>query len=128
MTTSPEITMAFPRRVAYEMFSTDSPGAARPSWAAVPRRQVMPSREVQMTAWVALRAADPARVPGLTAVPAARKPPAVLVITHTESPGSCGLIPWVAARVQVRPVGLVQMACGPTATQPPGPPASSVAG
>ena len=33
-------------------------------------------------------------------------------------------MPCVAARVQDRPSGLVQMACGPTASQPPGPPAS----
>ena len=32
-------------------------------------------------------------------------------------------MPWVAASVQDRPSGLVQMACGPSASQPPGPPA-----
>ena len=32
------------------------------------------------------------------------------------------MMPCVAARVQDRPFGLVQMACGPTASQPPGPP------
>ena len=130
--TVPEITVALPRQVAYEMFSTVSPGLARPSWAAVIRCQVTPSRDVQITACVCLRPRRCSRPRGARArggaAPAARKPSAVFVITHTESPGSCGLIPWVAARVQVRPVGLVQMACGPTATQPPGPPASSVAG
>ncbi len=99
---------------------TVSPGPARPSWAAVWRCQVRPSREVHRTAWVAPWPAG--------ARPAARKPCAVLFSTHIWSPGSCGVMPWVAARVQVVPSGLVQMACGPTASQPPGPPASRAAG
>jgi hypothetical protein len=114
--------VAFPCQVAYEMFSAVSPGPASPSCAAVIRCQVTPSRDVQITACVA-----PCFAPFTNPVPAARKPSAVFVITHTESPGSCGVIPWVAASVQVRPLGLVQMACGPTATQPPGPPASKAA-
>ena len=48
--TVPEITVALPRQVAYEMFSTVSPGPASPSCAAVIRCQVTPSREVQITA------------------------------------------------------------------------------
>ncbi len=102
------------------MFWTVSPAAASPSCAAVIRCQVRPSAEVQITAWVASRPAAPS--------PAARKPLAVLVITQTASPGSWGLMPWVAASVHDSPFWLVQMACGPTASQPPGPPASSVAG
>src|ERR1700691_4891426 len=101
------------------MFLTVSPAADSPSCAAVIRCQVTPSAEVQITAWVAPRSA--------AADPAARNPLAVLVITHTESPGSWGLIPCVAARVQDSPFWLVQRACGPTATHPPGPPASSAA-
>src|ERR1700691_491424 len=96
------------------MFSARAPGAVRP----VVRCQVRPSGEVQITAWV---------VPPATASPAARNPSAVLVTTQTWSPGSCGSMPCVAARVQARPFGLVQMACDPIASQPPGPPASSPA-
>src|SRR5712691_11243868 len=48
--TVPEITVALPRQVAYEMFSTVSPGPASPSCAAVIRCQVTPSRDVQITA------------------------------------------------------------------------------
>jgi hypothetical protein len=62
------------------MFWAVSPGAASPSCAAVIRCQVTPSAEVQITAWVAPRPACPS--------PAARNPAAVLVITHTASPGS----------------------------------------
>src|SRR5580658_4176872 len=102
------------------MFLTVSPAACRPSCVAVIRCQVTPSAEVQITAWVAPAPAAP--------VPAARNPLAVLVTTNTESPGSWGVIPCVAARVQDSPFWLVQMACGPTATHPPGPPASSGAG
>src|ERR1700745_1727399 len=48
--TAPEITVAVPRQVAYEMLCTVSPGAARPSCAAVIRCQARPSRDVQITA------------------------------------------------------------------------------
>src|SRR5271154_3158807 len=51
--TVPEITVALPRQVAYEMFSTVSPGPASLSCAAVIRCQVTPSRDVQITACVA---------------------------------------------------------------------------
>src|ERR1700685_3484105 len=101
------------------MASTVSPGPASPSCAAVSRCQVTPLRDVHSTA---------CGFPPASVEPAARKPLAGLVATHTQAPGSCGLIPLVEARVQDVPSGLVQMACGPTATQPPGPPASSVAG
>ena len=84
----PEITVALPCQVAYEMFRTVSPGPASPSCAAVIRCQVTPSRDVQITA-----CAVPWLAPFAAPVPAARKPSAVFVITHTESPGSCGLIP-----------------------------------
>ena len=102
------------------MLCTVSPGPASPSWAAVARCQVSPSREVQIAACVAW--------PPSAATPAARKPLDVLFSTHIPSPGSIGMMPCVAARVQDRPSGLVQMACGPTASQPPGPPASRAAG
>src|SRR5580704_18481554 len=100
------------------MASTVSPGPASRRCAAVSRCQVTPLRDVHSTA---------CGLPLASLEPAARKPCAVLVTTHTESPGSCGLIPFVEARVQDVPSGLVQTARGPTATQPPGPPASSVA-
>src|SRR6266702_1884818 len=47
--TAPEITVALPREVTYEMLGTVSPGPARPSCAAVDRCQVRPSRDVQIT-------------------------------------------------------------------------------
>src|SRR5580693_7418750 len=94
------------------MFSARPPGAVRP----VVRCQVRPLGEVQTTAWVV--------PPPAGASPAARNPSAVLVTTHTWSPGDCGSMLWVAARVQVSPLGLVQVACWPIASQPPGPPAS----
>src|SRR5580658_10885083 len=102
------------------MLCTVSPGAASPSCAAVFRCQVTPLREVQITACVVL--------PPAVATPAARNPSEVLFRTHMLSPASIGVMPWVAASVQVRPFGLVQMACGPTASQPAGPPASRAAG
>src|SRR5580658_4475531 len=89
------------------MFSARAPDAVR----SVVRCQVRPSGEVQITAWV---------VPPAAVSPAARYPSAVLVTTQTWSPGSCGSMPCVAARVQVRPFGLVQVACEPIASQPPG--------
>ena len=102
------------------MLCTVSPGPASPSCAAVLRCQVRPLREVQITACVAW--------PEVAATPAARKPLDVLFSTHIPSPGSIGVMPWVAASVQDRPSGLVQMACAPTASQPAGPPASRAAG
>src|ERR1700759_1681377 len=102
------------------MLGTVSPGPARPSCAAVIRCQVRPSREVQMTACAAC--------PGAVATPAARKPVEVLFSTHMSSPEAIGVMPCVAASVQVSPVPEVQVACGPTASQPPGPPASRAAG
>ena len=92
------------------MLCTASPAPARPRPAAVIRCQVRPSRDVQITACVPPPAAFP--------LPAARKPAAVLVITHTESPGSWGDTPWVDASVHDVPSGLVQMACGPIASHP----------
>ncbi len=47
--TAPEITVALPREVTYEMLGTVSPGPARCSCAAVARCQVRPSRDVQIT-------------------------------------------------------------------------------
>src|SRR5580704_15504981 len=102
------------------MSCTVSPGPASPSCAAVFRCQVTPSREVQITAWVAWFPS--------AATPAARKPPDVLFSTHMASPVSIGVMPLVDASVQAWPFGLVQMACGPTASQPRGPPASRAAG
>jgi hypothetical protein len=63
--TAPEITVALPREVMYEMLCTASPGRARPSCSAVARCQVRPSRDVQITpvCWPA---------PGPAPVPAAR--------------------------------------------------------
>ena len=60
--------------------------------------------------------------------PAASQPVAVRVSTPTWSPESVGVMPVVRASVHDVPSVLVQMACGPTASQPPGPPASSWAG
>src|SRR5580692_5030158 len=102
------------------MLCTVSPGPASPSCAAVLRCQVTPSREVQITACVAW-------LP-VAAAPAARNPSDVLFSTHIASPFSIGVMPWVDASVQDRPFLLVQMACGPTASQPTGPPASRAAG
>src|SRR5215472_4904696 len=102
------------------MFCTVSPGPASPSCAAVFRCQVVPSREVQITACVAWFPS--------AATPAARNPLDVLFSTHIASPFSIGVMPLVDANVQDWPLGLVQMACGPTASQPPGPPASRAAG
>src|SRR5580692_8615401 len=102
------------------MLCTVSPGPASPSCAAVLRCQVTPSREVQITACVAW-------LP-VAAAPAARNPSDVLFSTHIASPFSIGVMPWVDASVQDRPFLLVQMACGPTASQPAGPPASQAPG
>src|ERR1700683_814169 len=102
------------------MLCTVSPGPASPSCAAVLRCQVTPSREVQITACVVW-------LP-VAATPAARNPSDVLFSTHIASPFSIGAMPWVDASVQDRPFLLVQMACGPTASQPAGPPANRAAG
>src|SRR6516165_12279517 len=102
------------------MLCTVSPGPASPSCAAVFRCQVTPSREVQIAACVAWFPS--------AATPAARNPTDVLFSTHIPSPGSIGVMPLVDASVQDKPLGLAQMACGPTASQPAGPPAIRAAG
>src|SRR6516162_2870329 len=102
------------------MLCTVSPGPASPSCAAVLRCQFTPFREVQITACVAWFP--------LAAAPAATNPTDVLFSTHIPSPGSIGVMPRAAASVQDKPFGLVQMACGPTASQPAGPPAIRAAG
>src|ERR1700722_19801506 len=102
------------------MLCTVSPGPASPSCAAVLRCQLTPLREVQITACVAWCPAAP--------TPAAMNPSDVLFSTHIASPVSIGVMPLVDASVQDWPFGLVQIDCGPTASQPPGPPASRAAG
>src|ERR1700683_4447638 len=55
-------------------------------------------------------------------------PSDVLFSTHISSPVRIGVMPVVDASVQDWPFGLVQIACGPTASPPPGPPARRAAG
>src|SRR5581483_1532631 len=76
------------------------------------RCQFRPSGEIHTTPWLC------------ASEPPARKPVAVLVTTQTWSPGTW-LTPCAAASFHDLPSWLVQIACGPTASQPPGPPASS---
>src|SRR3984885_7875129 len=102
------------------MLCTVSPGPASPSCAAVLRCQRTPSREVQITACGGWVPSAP--------TPAAMNPSDVLFSTHIASPVSIGVMPVVDASVQDWPFGLVQIDCGPTASQPPGPPASRAAG
>ena len=101
------------------MFCAVAPATVSPSCEAVMRCQFTPSRDIQITAWCP----PPLAVP----LPAARNPSGVFATTSMLSPGSCGLIPWVAASVQDWPVWLVQTACGPSAIHPAGPPAIRMA-
>ena len=85
-------------------------GAARPSV----RCQCRPSGDVQITA-----------VPSAGFCPAARKPLPVAVRTESWSPASDGTMLADEASVHDWPVALVQVASGPTASQPCGPRATS---
>ena len=87
------------------------------AWAAVSRSQCRPSGDVQTTP-----------VPSAGFWPAARYPVAVRISRCTWSPESVGVMPVVRASVQDRPSVLVQMASGPTASQPWGPAVTSCAG
>ena len=84
-----------------------------PTSAAVIRCHVMPSCETHTRPWFPPPAAWP--------WPPATNPVEVLVRTKTWSPGSRGSIPCVAASVHDRPFWLVQITCGPHASQPVGP-------
>ncbi len=113
----PDSTMSGPWAAAPVMLTMPPSWTGSPAWAAVTRVQWRPSRDVQIT-------------PVASAVfwPAASQPLAVRVSKVTWSPESVGVMPVVAASVQDWASWLVQMACGPTASQPPGPPARSCAG
>ncbi len=115
--TCPDSTMSGPWAAAPVMLTMVPSWTGSRASAAVIRVQRRPSRDVQITP-----------VASATFWPAASQPLAVRVSTWTWSAESVGVMPVVAVSVQDWASGLVQMACGPTASQPPVPPARSWAG